>query len=414
MLPVARCAAQLAGVNFDLAALPAIPQDVAYLLVVAGLFIVPRILERFRIPGALTCLGLGALMGMGFGLFDHDPTVGLLATFGIVALFLFAGLEVELGALREGLQVLLQHLVIQVALVAIAGWVVGGYFDLGWRGKVLTGLAIVTPSTGFILDSLAGFGLAAEQRRWVTLTAIATEILALAVLFVVVQSSSVERLAGASAALVAMILVLPPAFRFFAERVQPVAPRSEFGFLVIAAMICAFITLRLGVYYLVGAFVVGVTAVRLRRELPQLLTPRVLEAIELFAKFFVPFYFFKAGLQLTREDFTGAAVGAGIMLVAVAVPVRVAVVALHRRWSLGEAQESGLRIGMALTPTLVFTIVLADILLDRYAAPRMLHGMLVTFTLLNTMLPGFVLRAPAPAFESPEVDLDDERHVPAH
>lgn len=402
------------GVPFTFAALPSIPPDIGYLLVVAGLFIVPRILERYRIPGALTCLGLGAILGMGFGLLDHDLVVKMLATFGIVALFLFAGLEVELDALRESVQVLLQHLVIQVALVGVAGWLVGGFFDLGWRARVLTGLAIVTPSAGFILDSLARFGLTAEQRRWVTLTAIATEILALSVLFVVVQSSSMQRLAGASAALVAMILLLPPAFRFFAERVQPVAPRSEFGFLVIAAMVCAFITLRLGVYYLVGAFVVGVTAVRLRKELPQLLPHEVLEAIELFAKFFVPFYFFRAGLQLTREDFTATAVGAGIMLVAIAVPVRVAVVALHRRWSLGEAQESGLRIGMALTPTLVFTIVLADILLERYQAPRELHGMLVTFTLLNTMLPGFVLRTPAPAFEAPEVAHAGEREAVAH
>ncbi len=397
--------------TFDWSGLASLPAEVVYLLVVTGLFIVPRMLERFRIPGALACVGLGAALGLGFGLFQHDAVLTLLSTFGIVALFLFAGLEVELSSLRASLVVLGQHLVIQCALIAIAAWAVGTVFDLGWRASALAGLAIVTPSTGFILDSLGGFGLSAEQRRWVTSTAIATEILALGVLFVVVQSSSALRLGGASLALVAMILLLPPAFRFFAERIQPLAPRSEFGFLVIAAMLCAFVTLRLGVYYLVGAFVVGVTAVRLRRELPQLLTPQVIEGIELFAKFFVPFYFFKAGLHLTREDFTLAAVGTGILFVAIAVPVRVAVVAAHRRWSLGEQGESGLKIGMALTPTLVFTMVLADILVERYGAPRELHGALITFTLLNTLLPGFVLRAPAPVFEAPLVDFEDETHA---
>lgn len=383
--------------------LPTIPTDVAYLLVVVGLFIVPPIFARLRIPGALACLGVGALLGLGFGVFHDDAGISLLATFGIVALFLFAGLEVDLAALRGSLGILLQHLAIQVALMAAAGWVVGTVYGLEWRGMALAGLAIATPSTGFILDSLPRFGLDDEERRWVTLTAIATEILALGVLFVVVQSSSAVRLGSASAALAAMVLLLPPVFRFFVDRIQPLAPRSEFGFLVVAAMTCAFITLRLGVYYLVGAFVVGLTAVRLRKELPSLLTPTVLEGIELFAKFFVPFYFLKAGLHLTRDDFTLASVGTGLILVAVAVPVRVAVVALHRRWALGEAAHSARRIGLALTPTLVFTIVIADILLARYGAPRELHGALVTFTLLNTLLPGLVLRGATPSFESPEV-----------
>ncbi len=41
-----------------------------------------------------------------FNLFDHDTTVALLARFGIVALFLFAGLEIEVGGLRAGARVL--------------------------------------------------------------------------------------------------------------------------------------------------------------------------------------------------------------------------------------------------------------------------------------------------------------------
>ena len=70
--------------------------EAIYGLLVVGLFIVPRVLQRFRLPAAIVSLALGALAGMQFGLFQHDATIQLFSTLGIVALFLFAGLEVEL------------------------------------------------------------------------------------------------------------------------------------------------------------------------------------------------------------------------------------------------------------------------------------------------------------------------------
>jgi hypothetical protein len=79
--------------------------------------------------------------------------------------------------------------------------------------------------------------------------------------------------------------------------------------------------------------------------------------------------------------------------VVVLVPIKVAVVAVHRRVSLGESVRDGARVGLSLTPTLVFTMVIADILRERFALAPHLYGALLVFTLLNTTLPGLVLRA---------------------
>ena len=68
-----------------------VSSEVHYLLVVVGLFIIPRALQRLRIPSAVTCVAIGAVLGMGFHLFHGDAAIPLLATLGIVALFLFAG-----------------------------------------------------------------------------------------------------------------------------------------------------------------------------------------------------------------------------------------------------------------------------------------------------------------------------------
>jgi Kef-type K+ transport system membrane component KefB len=378
-------------------------KEVQYLLVVVGLFIVARVLQRYRIPSAVTCVALGAIAGMGFGLFHDDGVVPLLATLGIVSLFLFAGLDVDFSDLRRGFRVTIGHLLLQSVLLALVARLIGSAFALEWRPAVLLALAILTPSTGFILDSLAGFRLSESQQFWVKTKAIASELVALAALFVVVQSASASSLGLSSLALAAMILGLPVVFQFFASRILPHAPKSEFAFLLILALVCAFATRQLGVYYLVGAFVVGVTAVRLRERLPALASERLTIGIELFASFFIPFYFFKAGLHLHQEYFEWQAVLLGLGFVLAVVPVRVVIVAGFRRLVLGEPWRDGVRVGMSLVPTLVFTLVLADILRERYALSPHLFGALVVFALVNTALPGFVLRAAPPDFVEPEM-----------
>lgn len=227
--------------------------------------------------------------------------------------------------------------------------------------------------------------------------------MALLALFFALQSSSVVSLTLSTGAIAAMILILPLVFRVFARAVLPYAPKTEFAFLVIVALVCASITKKLGVYYLVGAFVVGLTEQRLRKALPELATESLVRAIELFASFFIPFYFFSAGLSLRPEHFSLRAVGLAAAFLVVVLPVRVLVVALHRRLALGEKLRTGARVGISLVPTLVFTIVLAEILRDRFAASPTLVGALVLYALVNTIVPGVLLRVPLPQYQSPQI-----------
>jgi Kef-type K+ transport system membrane component KefB len=375
--------------------------EALYGLVVIGLFIVPRILQRFRLPSAIVALILGAVASMQFGLFQNDATINLFSTLGIVALFLFAGLEVDFDELRTGLSVLLQHLAVQIFLVSAGTLIFQGVFDISFRAAVLYSLAVFTPSTGFILDSLPSFGLDKTGQFWVKSKAIATEIVALAILFVIIQSSSVQQLGVAALAMGAMIAILPLAFRGFAKLIAPYAPKTEFSFLILVALVCAFITRRLGVYYLVGAFVVGLVAVRFRREIPALSSEKLLHGVELFASFFIPFYFFHAGLLFRAEFFTAEAIWLGLALLAVVVPIKVALVAVHRRIALAEAWKRSLRVGLSIVPTLVFTLVIGGILREQFALPNHLYGALLVYTVANTLVPGLVLHAPPPRFEEP-------------
>ncbi len=377
--------------------------EIQYMLLVFGLFVLPKALQRFRIPGAITCVGIGAVLHIGFDVFHEDHTIKLLATLGIVSMFLFAGLEVDVRELRQGKKILLQHISAQIALLVLGAVAIYFIFGLELRAALLFALALFTPSTGFILDSLHSFGLSVDERFWVKSKAIASELVALAVLFLTIQSADLGNLAISALVLVAMVVVLPPLFRVFTRAIVPFAPNTEFSFLIIVALLCAFITRELGVYYLVGAFIVGVTAVRLRNDLPQLSSEKLLAGVELFASFFIPFYFLKAGLHLSAEYFTWQSIAIAAALLIVVLPLRIARVAVHRNLALGEPYKIGARIGTAVIPTLVFTIVIAEILQERFALSPTLFGALIVFTLLNTLLPGIALRQPAAEYETPEV-----------
>ena len=375
--------------------------ELGYVGVLFLLFVLPRALQRFGIPAAITSLALGAASGMGFGFFQHDSTIHLLSAFGIVALFLFAGLEVDTDDLRQNAPVLAQHLLVRSVLLAVTAFALSSILRLDGRVAVLVALAVLTPSTGFILDALAMLGLAPHERAWVKSKAIATELLALLVLFATLQSTTALRMATSTGVLAAMILVLPLVFRAFARIVVPFAPRSEFAFLLMVAVVCAFVTRELGVYYLVGAFVVGMAAQRFRERLPAIASEEMIRAVELFASFFIPFYFFNAGVQLRREDFDFRSLLFGAGFLVAIVPLRLAAVSLHRRIALGESIRASLRIAVPMLPTLVFGLVIAEILRDRFAAPDPLFGGIVLYTLLTTMLPAVVFKSRIPDYAEP-------------
>ena len=392
-------------------------RDLVYLLLIFGLLVVPRALQRLKLPAPITSLLLGVGAMLIWGEETHDPVVVLLSALGISSLFLFAGLEVDWRAMRQGVGRLLVHLTIRVAALAATTWLAWRYLDLGWQAAALLALALLTPSTGFILDTLERMGLDAGERFWVTSKAIAGELLALAVLFVALQAGDSAQLGLSSLAMLGLLVGLPLLFLALGRWVLPHAPGSEFSLLVMVGMVAAYVTYRLGVYYLVGAFIAGLTARLLRDRMPKLASHDNIHALRLFATFFVPFYFFHAGTTISREALSWEALLIGLAITAVVLPLRVAVAWLQRRLLFGDSREGAMRVSVALAPTLVFTLVLAQILHARFAIPGALFGGLVLYTVLNTMLPSLVLKQtfdidPLDASEAPpnpEDAIDPER-----
>jgi undecaprenyl pyrophosphate phosphatase UppP len=83
----------------------------------------------------------------------------------------------------------------------------------------------------------------------------------------------------------------------------------------------------------------------------------------------------------------------------VIVPLRLALVALHRKLRLGEAMRQSMRIGVAVLPTTVFALVIVDILRDRFEAPPYLLGALVIYAVVTTVVPAMFFRTPTAEYE---------------
>ncbi|HSU96960.1 MAG TPA: cation:proton antiporter, partial [Gemmatimonadaceae bacterium] len=378
-----------------------VPGDIAFVALLFALFVVPKALQRYRLPSAITSLLMGA-GATALGLFHNDPTLHLLSTFGIVALFLFAGLEIDGHELRRQASPLIVHGIVWSVVLAVGSAIAAFGFGFATRPAVLIALALLTPSTGFILSSLSGFGLLDAERFAVKTYVIGSELLALMVLFFVLQSTSLGRLAFAVAAMIGVVTIIPLMFRLFARLVAPHAPRSEFAFLLMVAIVCAYATTRLGVYYLVGAFLVGVAAQRFRSELPAMSSEKMVDALESFGSVFIPFYFFHAGTEIVREQITTRAIVVGLILIALLIPVRIGITVLQRRFFLKDSTAVARRIGIALVPTLVFTLVIVDILNTNFGIEKYILGALVLYTVINTSIPAFVLHSAPPEFENVE------------
>lgn len=361
-----------------------------YLGVVFGILVIPRALQRFRLPAPLTCFALGILVTIFYKPLAEDRVFAVVATLGIASLFLFAGLEVNLAEIRRQTPRLIGHLGVRAFFLIAGGWLAMHFLHLSWQPAALLLLGLATPSTGFILDTLPESGLEADEQNEVSISAIAGEITALLVLFVVSQASSVATFAISTAALILLIVLTPIFFLALGRYVVPYARGSEFSLLLMVGILCAVISESLGVHVLVGAFVAGLVAGLLRERMATLASPDNLLAVRLFASFFIPFYFFHQGLEVPAGALVLKSLLYGLAFSAVLLPLRIAINWLECRVTK-RSPQSGLRVAIALSPTLIFTLVIAGILHSTFHIEDALFGGLLVYAAVSSIVPSFVL-----------------------
>ena len=212
-------------------------------------------------------------------------------------------------------------------------------------------------------------------------------------MFFDLQAETSQKLTVSLLGMAAMVLFVPLFFKFFLSVIAPYAEGSEFAFLLMTAILCAIITRKLGAYYLIGAFFVGTAARQFKKMLPPETEIKTMGAMQLFASFFIPFYFFRAGMEIKLSDLNKEALIYGCLWFVAVVPVKIFFTALHRRITLKQPWTEGARVGSSLMPTLVFGLVIAGLLREKFQIDANIFGGVIIYTIMVTMLPGVVLTA---------------------
>ena len=124
--------------------------------VVAGVVI----FRLLHLPPLLAYLTVGILVGPhALQLLPDSSDARYLAEFGIVFLMFSIGLEFSLAKLKAMRRIVLglgaAQVVLTVAATLVAGWLIGGYFNVGLAGAFALGGALAMSSTAIVMKMLA-------------------------------------------------------------------------------------------------------------------------------------------------------------------------------------------------------------------------------------------------------------------
>ena len=96
-------------------------------------------------------------------------------------------------------------------------------------------------------------------------------------------------------------------------------------------------------------------------------------------------------MHVPEGAFQWEALGLGLLIGVVMIPLRVGSITLQRMAVHGDSAKSGFRVATALTPTLIFTLVIATILHERFGISDTLFGALLVYAAMSTIFPSLVL-----------------------
>jgi monovalent cation:H+ antiporter-2, CPA2 family len=124
--------------------------------VVAGVVI----FRLLQLPPLLAYLAVGILIGPhALGLVPDSKEGRYLAEFGVVFLMFSIGLEFSLGRLRSMRKLVLglggAQVILTILFTLAAGWLIGGYFNVGLAGSFALGGALAMSSTAIVMKMLA-------------------------------------------------------------------------------------------------------------------------------------------------------------------------------------------------------------------------------------------------------------------
>jgi Kef-type K+ transport system membrane component KefB len=156
-------------------------------VVLALILLVPRLFQKFRLPGVLGLISVGLVFGPnGFHLFKENGQVLMLfALLGKLLLLFFSGLDIEFEVLRKNLKKSILLAAFSFTLPATAGFLLGVIFDYSYMTSLMIAVLFSSHSVDISYPILSKLGLTKEEPVTVTIGATAITDIASLILFAI-------------------------------------------------------------------------------------------------------------------------------------------------------------------------------------------------------------------------------------
>ncbi|MBN1860631.1 MAG: cation:proton antiporter [Candidatus Thermoplasmatota archaeon] len=368
---------------------------VKFFVILALLFFLPKVVgSLLKIPDVLTELIIGIILGIAIpSYFFIDDMLTILATIGIVTLFVYSGMDVETNFIVKNKKFFMEHIILHILIFVVVGLVIELYLHLSLQISFLVSLALTTPSASFILSSIKTINK--ERKQWIESKALSGEITGIILMVILLNLSDLTMLIFSLLTLVLLISILPAALEFLYKKIFSKIIGCEFSFIFVVAMISAFITEYVGVHFLVGAFIAGFVAKQFICDIvkdesyvhcSEHFGQQLIIGFGFFALIFTPFYFFTTGLNIKRSMFSSDTLIFSVLICIAVVLLRIGVMSLHRIIRIKEKITTAIDINAMCVPTLVFTFVITEILLIQYQINTLLYSILMLYGIFTTII----------------------------
>ncbi|MFH1210147.1 MAG: cation:proton antiporter [archaeon] len=368
---------------------------IKFLIIISVLFFLPRVINRFyKIPSAITEI----FLGIGFGIlipsfFFIDDMINILATLGIITLFVYSGMDVNTNFILKKKRFFIENIVIQLLIFLIISIVIKFGFSLSYQVSFLVSLALTTPSASYILSMSKN--LNENDRKWIEGKAITGELTAIILFIILRKMDNFYLLILVIIVIMALIFILPKILKMLYKKLFSKLIGTEFSFIFVVAVISAYITELIGVHFLVGAFIAGVVSRKFvndivkdseYKHINRNRGKQIIEGFGFFALVFIPFYFFKIGLKINPEMLSITNIIYAIVLCLIISLIRVLLTSLHRVYRIGEKASKAIKMSSMLLPTLVFTFVITEIINLEFNINYYLFSILMLYGILTAII----------------------------
>ena len=365
-----------------------------FLLMASILFIVPKLLERIQIPAQTTEIFLGVILGIFLpGIFFENELFTTLGTIGIICFFIYSGIEADLHFIKLNRRLVAESLLIRLFLISVIFFITSSYLGFDLKKSGLIALALITPSAGFILSSIDSFKLASETKKFIQAKVVAAEMVCVMLLVFFFYAEEPLKAMLITFAVLLWTAVLPYFVIFIYEHFFEDIINVEFPLVFFIGLISAFFTEFLGLHFLLGAFIAGIFIENFLHNLHQDMRIKdgerksITDTFRFISYIFLPFYFFRIGLKIKPELLNLRLIMIALGIFVAISAVNIAIHYLHRQLRFDKKNRYNLQAAILMLPTLMFTIIIADILLANGIIVIETFSILLYYAIFSSFLP---------------------------